>query len=203
MPPSPSSATLAAKASASADLALIRRIAEQERSALEALYYAYHRRLSRFLGRMTRRQDLVDEAINDTFYIVWQKAAEFRGESQVSTWLMGIAYRCTLKTLRQGGSGPMESMPLEEDEQQGSSEVAAAHELLDWVSKGLAYLPEEQRMTMELAYCLGHSLEEIAAIMDCPVSTVKARMFHARMKLRNLLPALATPTQGARDGYAI
>jgi len=201
MPPSPSSSALAAPASAADDLALIRRIAVQERSALEALYHAYHRRLSRFLGRVTRRQDLVDEAINDTFYIVWQKAAEFRGDSQVSTWLMGIAYRCTLKTLRQGGSGPMESMPLAEDEQ-GSSEPAAAHELLDWVSKGLAYLPEEQRMTMELAYCLGHSLEEIAGIMDCPVSTVKARMFHARMKLRNLLPALATPTQGARDGYA-
>ena len=47
-------------------------------------------------------------------------------------------------------------------------------------------------MTMELAYCLGHSLDEIASIMDCPVSTVKARMFHARIKLRNLLPALAT-----------
>jgi len=51
-------------------------------------------------------------------------------------------------------------------------------------------LPFEQRATMELAYFLGHSCEEIAAIMGCPVNTVKARMFQARIKLRNLLPTL-------------
>lgn len=49
-----------------------------------------------------------------------------------------------------------------------------------------------QRLVLELAYAGGHSLEEIAVITQSPVGTVKARMFHARVKLRNLLPALAT-----------
>jgi len=60
-----------------------------------------------------------------------------------------------------------------------------------WVLDALKHLPLEQRMAIELAYYLGHSCEEIGAIMQCPVSTVKARMFHARQKLKQLLPQLA------------
>ena len=60
----------------------------------------------------------------------------------------------------------------------------------DWLSQGLNSLPEEQRVTLELAYFMGESCEDIAAIMGCAVGTVKARMFHARVRLRNVLPAL-------------
>ena len=84
------------------DAALLQRTAAADRSALAALYRGYHRRLVRFLGRFTRRYDVIEEVINDTFMIVWQKAGEFRGQSRVSTWIMGIAYRVTLKALRQG-----------------------------------------------------------------------------------------------------
>ena len=60
----------------------------------------------------------------------------------------------------------------------------------DWVAQGLLTLPLEQRIALELAYFMGHSCEEIATITDCPVSTVKARMFHARERLRKTLPSL-------------
>lgn len=171
------------------ELALLRRVAQHDRQALETLYAGYYRRLGRFLARLTQRQDLIDEAINDTFWVVWQKAGEFRGSSLVSTWIMGIAYRCTLKSFRRRGSLPAE--PLSADwEDTTSPELQAEQELRDWVGQGLRHLPPEQRATLELAYYLGHSCEEIAGIMDCSVGTVKARMFHARVKLRNLLPAL-------------
>jgi RNA polymerase sigma-70 factor (ECF subfamily) len=62
-----------------------------------------------------------------------------------------------------------------------------------WLELALAQLPLEQRMVLEFAYLLGHSCEEIAQIMECPVNTVKTRMFHARQKLRISLPQLATP----------
>ena len=55
----------------------------------------------------------------------------------------------------------------------------------------MATLPLEQRLVLELTYFLGHSCEEIAAITDAPVNTVKTRMFHARRKLRELLPSLS------------
>ncbi len=65
----------------------------------------------------------------------------------------------------------------------------------DWLTQGLEQLSAEQRLTLELAYHMGHSLEEIAAITDAPVGTVKARMFHAREKLRHYLPALGGATE--------
>ena len=64
-------------------------------------------------------------------------------------------------------------------------------EVHDWLKHGLSRLPIEQRLTLELAYHMGHSLEEIAIITECPVGTVKARMFHAREKLRQYLPTLS------------
>ena len=53
------------------------------------------------------------------------------------------------------------------------------------------HLSVDQRVVIELVYGVGHSLDEVAAIMQCPVGTVKARLFHARVKLRNVLPSLA------------
>jgi len=170
------------------DMALLERVVAQDKAALAALYREYHRRLVRFLGRFTRRDDVIEEVINDTFLIVWQKAAEFRGQARVSTWLMGIAYRVTLKALRQGG---LSHEPLHAENDERTSEPFADHELADWVAKGLTRLSAEQRLVLELAYVMGHSLEEIAEITVAPVSTVKARMFHARVKLRNVMPALA------------
>ena len=179
------------------ELALLRQVAQGDRQAFETLYSAYYRRLGRFLGRLTQRQELIEEAINDTFWVVWQKGSEFRGASLVSTWIMGIAYRCTLKTLRRAGGAATE--PLSEDyEDTGTPELQAEQELRDWVGKGLRHLPLEQRTTLELAYYMGHSCEEIGEIMECPVSTVKARMFHARVKLRNLLPTLGGMTERGR-----
>src|ERR1700729_718591 len=82
------------------DRGLIERIARQDRAALKELYLIYHRRLARFLTRVTSRYDLAEEIINDTFWVVWQRAGDFRGASYVSTWIMGIAYRRGLKALK-------------------------------------------------------------------------------------------------------
>jgi RNA polymerase sigma-70 factor (ECF subfamily) len=63
-------------------------------------------------------------------------------------------------------------------------------EVHDWVMHGFDHLPNEQRLTLELACHMGHSLMEIAEITGAPLGTVKARMFHARRKLRQCLPSL-------------
>jgi RNA polymerase sigma-70 factor, ECF subfamily len=64
------------------------------------LYLLYYHRLTRFVNRMTRRHELIYELINDTFFVVWEKAGKFRGDSRVSTWIMGIAYRRGLNLMR-------------------------------------------------------------------------------------------------------
>jgi RNA polymerase sigma-70 factor (ECF subfamily) len=170
------------------DSALLAAVGAGDRRALEELYLSYHRRLARFLSRFTPRYENIEEIINDTFLVVWQNAQDFRNASQVSTWIIGIAYRTALKSFRRQknhtGAGSVEDFPEQ------TIDPAADAELHDWLSQGLRRLPLEQRLTLELAYHMGHSLEEIATITECPVGTVKARMFHAREKLRQYLPEL-------------
>ena len=169
------------------DGALLAAIAAGDRRALEELYLSYHRRLARFLSRFTPRYENIEEIINDTFMVVWQNAKEFRNASQVSTWIIGIAYRTALKSFRRQKNHAVASL---EDYPEQTVDPTVDAEVNDWLKHGLNRLPIEQRLTLELAYHMGHSLEEIATITDCPVGTVKARMFHAREKLRQYLPTL-------------
>ena len=170
------------------DSALMAAIAQGDRRALEELYLNYHRRLARFLSRLTPRYENIEEIINDTFLVVWQSAKDFRSASQVSTWIIGIAYRTALKSFRsQKNHNAARSI---EDYPEQTVDPTFDAEVNDWLKRGLNCLPVEQRLALELAYGMGHSLEEIALITECPVGTVKARMFHAREKLRQYLPSL-------------
>jgi RNA polymerase sigma-70 factor (ECF subfamily) len=176
------------------DNALLVAVAAGDRRALEELYLGYHRRLSRFLSRFTSRYENIEEIINDTFMVVWQSAKDFRHASQVSTWIIGIAYRTALKSFRrQKNHAAAQNL---DDCPEQTVDPTIDTEVQDWLKRGLNQLPSEQRLTLELAYHMGHSLEEIAAITACPVGTVKARMFHAREKLRLYLPTLGGGAAG-------
>ncbi len=181
------------------DRGLLRRMAGGDHSALEQLYMRYHRRLARFLTRLTYRYELAEEVINDTLWLVWQQADTFRGASRVSTWIMGIAYRRALATLRHVSVRPGVMAIDEPNEPRDPATEVEHRQLLD---RALALLPVEQRVVLELTYYLGHSCEEIAEITDCPVNTVKTRMFHARRKLRDALPALSGHTEDGDEARA-
>ena len=186
-------------APATPDETWIRRIADsQDRAALAALYREYQPRLVRFLSRVTRHDSLIEEVVNDTLWIVWQRAADYRGEARVSTWIMGIAYRVAMKALRDQADPCWGASDDTELETLLVSDPRADREMHDWLAKGLAKLPADQRLTVELVYGQGHTLEETATIMECPVGTAKARLFHARVRLRNLLPDLAGEPEAAR-----
>lgn len=169
------------------DQRLLERVAQRDRDAFQHLYQLYHRRLARFLVRLTRRQEIAEEIINDTLWIVWRKAPEFRRNSLVSTWILGIAYRRGLKTLRRQQALAARAA---NENLLPSEESISARERTEWVERALAQLPVEQRMALELCYYLGYSHEEIAQIMDCPVNTVKTRMYYARQKMKILLASL-------------
>jgi RNA polymerase sigma-70 factor (ECF subfamily) len=189
-------------ATAAREAELVSRIAGGDRRALEELYNLYHRRLARFLTRLTSHFDVAEEIINDTFLIVWRKAGDFRGDSQPSTWILGIAYRRARNAFRSAtritAGENLEALlqPLT------SHEPMQTEELRDWLVQALAHLPVEQRMAVQLCYELGYSCEEIATIMNCPVNTVKTRLFHARAKLQKLLPALGGTAAPLRDRAA-
>jgi RNA polymerase sigma-70 factor, ECF subfamily len=168
---------------------LLAAIASSNSRALEALYLKYHRRLARFVSRVTPRYENIEEIINDTFMTVWESAADFRQASQVSTWIFGIAYRTALNSLRrQKNHTDMRNL---DDYTEQTIDPVQATEDLDWLTQGLDRLPLEQRLALELTYRMGYSVEEIAAITNSPAGTVKARMSRARDRLRKHLPALA------------
>ncbi len=176
------------------DAAWLQACARGERAAFACLYRRHQPRLMRFLWRFVGRAELAEEIVSEAMWIVWTRAASFRGDARVGTWITGIAYHCMLRAQRDGPpAAEVSESELGEtgfDTLPAAADRAERAEARDWLHRGLAALPEEQRLTMELAYLMGENCEDIATIMGCPVGTVKARMFHARIRLRNTLPAL-------------
>jgi len=157
---------------------LLDRIRRGDESALAALYDSYQPRLARFVLRITRDPDLVDEVVNDVFMVVWGSASRFRGDSAISTWILGIAYRKALKCAKRHRS----TTPPPEAE----TTVDLPLRAMD-VETSLAALSEEQRAAIELVYYFGYSCRETAEVLGCPENTVKTRMFNARKRLKKLL----------------
>jgi RNA polymerase sigma-70 factor (ECF subfamily) len=170
------------------EVVLMGRIAAEEVAAFEALYRLYYPRLLRFLLCMTRRPALAEEILDDTMLVAWRKAHTFDASSKVSTWLFAIAYRQALKALRRVDC----VLAFDEKEMDSSSQADPADELQlmqlhSRINDALGALPAMHRTVIVLTYYHGHSCRETAEIMDCPVATVKTRMFYARRQLKALL----------------
>lgn len=171
-----------------AEAALVARVVAREQAAFAELYGLYRRRLARFLGRFLASPQVVDEVINDVMFVVWQDASRFELRSKVSTWIFGIAWHKALKALeRQKRELPQPSSPTEIER---PDEGASALEVREWLGRALDGLSADQRLVVELTFFAGCSYQEIARIANCPVNTVKTRMFHARHRLRDILASL-------------
>jgi RNA polymerase sigma-70 factor (ECF subfamily) len=167
-------------------------VAAKDRRAFEALYNLYYRRLFGYLLKLTRKAELVEEVLNDVMLAIWKGAGTFDGRSRPSTWIFGIAYHKALKALarrsRESDGDPEEGPePVDADEPES---LAARRELAGVLGRAIGALSPEQRAVVELTYYYGMAYQEIAEIVGCPVNTVKTRMFHARRRLKELLPGL-------------
>jgi RNA polymerase sigma-70 factor, ECF subfamily len=171
--------------------ALVGRVAQGDLAAFDALYHCFYARLRRFLERMTRRPQMVDEIVNDTMLVVWRRANTYNLQSKVSTWIFAIAYRKALKALKLLD----EPVDLDADEWAeavpGPEGALAEQEMRVLLRHAMDCLPPAQRAVVELTYFHGCAYREIAEIMECPVDTVKTRMFHARRRLKKLLSGSA------------
>ena len=170
------------------DAGLIGQVAAGDMHAFEVLYRAYFHRLTRFLNRMTRSVQLIEEIVNDVMLVVWQKAGSFDGSCKVSTWVFAIAYRKACKTLGKLDEPLDYCVDSAESAEAGQPErrfeqLCMVHALDD----ALDTLPLAQRAAFQLTFYHDMSCAEIADIMDCPVNTVKTRLFHARRRLALLI----------------
>ena len=171
-----------------ADLDLIARILAKDMDAFEELYRSYRPRLSRFLFKLIHRPQIVEEVMNDTLMVVWDRAHTFNGDSRLSTWMFGIAYRKAMKALRRQDD-PVEDpwaeerVSLEPNPEEAFGKQRAQMLLLRAISE----LSPDHRAVVEFTYFHEMGYREIADIMKCPVDTVKTRMFHARRHLKRRL----------------
>jgi RNA polymerase sigma-70 factor (ECF subfamily) len=178
----------AARAGAEGEALLIRRVAAGETRAFEELYRLYHPRLTRFLINILRRPHLVEEALDDTMMVVWRRPGSYTGASKVSTWIFAIAYRTALKALSRLDE-PQEDLDADyrPSPDQDPEQVLGGRQVQKLLLNAMDKLSSDHRVVVDLTYYHEAGYREIAEIMNCPVGTVKTRMFHARQKLKDLL----------------
>ena len=172
------------------ELGLVRQVAGGDRAAFHTLYKQYFGRLARFLDRMVRGSALIEEVINDTMLVVWQKADSFDGSCKVSTWIFAIAYRQGLKAIHATDEPVDADLDLHAGDARLEPEsIAMKQQMCEGIGVALDALSLEQRVVVSLAYYHDMGYQEIADTMGCPLNTVKTRMFHARQRLKVLLSA--------------
>jgi RNA polymerase sigma factor (sigma-70 family) len=155
--------------------------------AFELLYRRYFPRLVRFLDRLIRRPNLIEEIVNDTMLVVWGKANSFDGSCKLSTWIFAIAYRKAMKAVQWQEPVDHDFDMTPDEAGLEPAELVQLHELKAQLHKAIDALPFDQRTVVCLTYFHDLGYAEIADIMECPVNTVKTRMYHARRKLEAML----------------
>jgi RNA polymerase sigma-70 factor (ECF subfamily) len=171
---------------------LIARIAACDEQALAAIYDRYQRLVYAIALRMTDDREVAEEVVQDVFQAVWQSAAGFQAGSSFVAWLTSVArhraidavrsrrFRARMReeTLTENGA------PIHAQERQDQGDTVVQRLV---IRAALANLPQAQRQAIELAYYGGLSCIEIAARTGAPVGTIKSRLRHGMLRLRETL----------------
>lgn len=186
------------------DQALVERAQSGDRRAFDLLVLKYQQRVGNLIGRYLRDSTEVLDVTQDAFLKAYRALPGFRGESAFYTWIYRIAIN-TVKNhmVAQGRRPPGDDVDAEVAEQLDVGDklretATPEHELLrdeiaDNVQTALDGLPEELRTAIVLREFEGMSYEEIAAAMDCPIGTVRSRIFRAREAIDKRLRPLLNP----------
>ena len=167
------------------DWELIRRTGVADVAAFERLYRRYYDYLYRFIFQITRRPEFIEDVINEVMLVVWKKAARVQPQAKASTWIMGIAYKISLKfTRRSGTSVPAADLAATNIGVPDGADSIAMIDSENVLLAALKLLSEEQRATLELLFYHGMNYRDIAVLLGCTEGTVKTRIYYAREKLR-------------------
>ena len=194
-----------------ADALLVERVKQGDVKAFEMLVVKYQRRIERLVGRMVRDVDLVPDIAQETFIRAYRALPQFRGDSAFYTWLYRIAVNTAKKALLELKRDPLvtESARASRDEDDesprlenelSSSEtpdaILASKQIAAAVNFAVEALSDDLRQAITLREIDGLSYEEIAALMNCPIGTVRSRIFRAR----EAIAARLKPLLDTRDG---
>ncbi len=195
---------------------LVQRTLAGEQRAFELLVIKYQRRVERLIGRMVRDVDLVEDIAQETFIRAYRALAQFRGDAQFYTWLYRIAVNTAKKQLLELKRDPLvfpsQLKSGDDDETSGPERepsfgmadtetpdaVLASKEIAEAVNAVMESLPEELRMAITLREIEGMSYEEIAEALDCPIGTVRSRIFRAREAISGRIKPMLERQGGKR-----
>ncbi len=199
---------------ADADALLVERVKRGDVRAFEMLVVKYQRRIERLIGRMVRDTDLVPDIAQETFIRAYRALPQFRGESAFYTWLYRIAVNTAKKSLMDLKRDPLvteTALASRDDEGDETSRVEnelsdgetpdallASKEIAQAVNAAIEALSEDLRQAITLREIEGLSYEEIADVMNCPIGTVRSRIFRAREAIAERLRPLLDTRDGTR-----
>jgi RNA polymerase sigma-70 factor (ECF subfamily) len=187
------------------DQQLVERAQSGDKHAFELLVAKYQRRLGRLISRFVRDAAEAEDVTQDAFIKAYRALPAFRGDSAFYTWLYRIGINTAKNHLLALGRRAPTSTEFDSDEAEDFEDASLLHEVstpenelmskqvVDVVNASLQQLPDDLRVALTLREIEGLSYEEIAAVMNCPVGTVRSRIFRARDAVAaNLRPLLGT-----------
>jgi RNA polymerase sigma-70 factor, ECF subfamily len=181
--------------STDSDQQLVDRTLAGDQVAFEFLVVKYQRRVERLIARWVRDVDRIPDIAQETFIRAYKALPNFRGEAQFYTWLYRIAVNTAKRELMHMKNDPLvydssRAVQDEEDEtyslnpelthDETPEALLASRQIADAVNQALALLPEDLRQALILREMDGLNYEEIAQVMQCPIGTVRSRIFRAR-----------------------
>ena len=181
------------------DAVLIGRIAEQDKTAMRALFARHYVRTYRFIVRLVKDPGVAEDLMSEVFLDVWRQAGRFEARSAVSTWILAIARNKAISVVRRRKEEELDDQTAAaiEDPADNPETAVAKQDRGNIVRKCLAALPAAHREVIDLVYYHGKSIEEVAALLAIPANTVKTRMFYARKSLAERLKAAGIANAGA------
>ena len=187
------------------DRQLVARAQRGDKQAFELLVEKYQRKLARLLSRFIRDPAEVEDVTQEAFIKAYRALPAFRGDSAFYTWLYRIGINTAKNYLMAMGRRAPTSTEIEAEEAEGFEEgeqlrdintpesVLLSNEIAETVNRTIEGLPEELRKAIQMREIEGMSYEDIAQAMDCPIGTVRSRIFRAREAIaEQLRPLLGT-----------
>jgi len=187
------------------DRQLVERAQRGDKQAFSLLVEKYQRKLARLLSRFIRDQAEVEDVTQEAFIKAYRALPAFRGDSAFYTWLYRIGINTAKNYLMAMGRRAPTSTEVEAEEAEGFDEgeqlrdintpesLLLSREIAETVNATIEKLPEELRKAIQMREIEGMSYEDIAQAMDCPIGTVRSRIFRAREAIaEQLRPLLRT-----------
>lgn len=183
------------------DLALVERVQRGDKQAFNLLVAKYQHRLANLVSRYVKNQGDVPDVVQEAFIKAYRALPNFRGESAFYTWLYRIAVNSAKNYLvAQGRRPPANDVDADEAEFYDGADalrevdsperMLLSEEIKKVVFETIESLPDDLRSAITLREMEGLSYEEIATVMECPVGTVRSRIFRAREAIDKRLQPL-------------